>query len=117
MTPMIALLQVIPPLPPIAPHEVIHSASVSGGDIALAAIIFGSMSSMLYPLIRAFARRLEARSIPAALPSPEVVERLDRIERAVESIAVEVERVSEGQRFVTKLLAERPAAKLSASDQ
>ena len=34
-------------------------------------------------------------------------ERLARLEQAVESIAIEIERVSEGQRFVTKLLSER----------
>jgi 3-hydroxymyristoyl/3-hydroxydecanoyl-(acyl carrier protein) dehydratase len=33
--------------------------------------------------------------------------RFERLEQAVESIAIEVERVSEGQRFVTKLLSER----------
>ncbi len=33
--------------------------------------------------------------------------RLERIEMAIEAMAVEVERISEGQRFVTKLLAER----------
>jgi len=33
--------------------------------------------------------------------------RLERVEQAVESIAIEMERVSEGQRFVTKLLVER----------
>jgi hypothetical protein len=41
--------------------------------------------------------------------SPELAARLDRIEQAMDAIAVEVERVSEGQRFVTKLLAEREA--------
>jgi len=34
-------------------------------------------------------------------------ERLERVEQAVEAIAIEIERVSEGQRFVTKLLNER----------
>ena len=34
-------------------------------------------------------------------------ERLARVEQAVEAIAIEIERVSEGQRFVTKLLNER----------
>ena len=34
--------------------------------------------------------------------------RFDRLEEAVESMAVEVERMAEGQRFVSKLLAERP---------
>ena len=33
--------------------------------------------------------------------------RLDRIERALEAIAIEVERLGEGQRYATKLLAER----------
>ena len=41
--------------------------------------------------------------------SLELESRLERIEQAVDSIAVEMERVGEGQRFVTKLLAERPA--------
>ena len=37
--------------------------------------------------------------------------RLERVEQAVESIAIEMERVSEGQRFVTKILTDRaPAA-------
>ena len=34
-------------------------------------------------------------------------ERMARLEQAVESIALEVERISEGQRFTTKLLADR----------
>ena len=33
--------------------------------------------------------------------------RMTRLEQAIEAIAVEVERIAEGQRFVTKLLAER----------
>ena len=37
-------------------------------------------------------------------------DRLARLEQAVESIAIEVERISEGQRFTTKLLAERAQA-------
>ena len=34
-------------------------------------------------------------------------ERMTRLEQAVESIALEVERISEGQRFTTKLLTDR----------
>jgi aspartate 1-decarboxylase len=37
-------------------------------------------------------------------------ERLARVEQTVESIAIEIERVSEGQRFVTKLLSARARA-------
>ena len=40
--------------------------------------------------------------------------RLERVEQTVESIAIEMERVSEGQRFVTKLLSERAQAQPGA---
>jgi hypothetical protein len=33
--------------------------------------------------------------------------RLERMEQAIDAIAVEVERISEGQRFTTRLLSER----------
>jgi hypothetical protein len=42
-------------------------------------------------------------------------QRLARVENAVESIAVEVERISEGQRYVTKLLNERAQPQLAAA--
>lgn len=57
------------------------------------------------PIARAIARRVEQGG-PQKL-SPEVLARLERMETAIDSIAVEVERISEGQRFTTKLLAER----------
>ena len=40
--------------------------------------------------------------------------RLERIEQAIETIAVEVERMGEGQRFVTKLLAAREPTALES---
>ena len=76
-------------------------------DVLVVAIIFGTMSCVLFPLARAWARRIENRGAPPAPLRTDVAERLERIERAVESIAVEVERISEGQRFVTRVLADR----------
>jgi len=49
---------------------------------------------------------LWTRSVAGRLPVNDIEDRLDRIERAVDSIALEVERISEGQRFVTKLMSE-----------
>jgi hypothetical protein len=43
---------------------------------------------------------------PRALPN-DVAERLARMEAGIESVAVEVERISEGQRFTTRLLSDR----------
>ncbi|SRR6266567_1934303 len=40
--------------------------------------------------------------------------RLSRLEQAVDAIALEIERISEGQRFTTKLLSERAQQKNNA---
>ncbi|MEO6331616.1 MAG: hypothetical protein ABIV11_04745 [Gemmatimonadaceae bacterium] len=53
-------------------------------------------------------KRAAAGPVRHVIP-PETSGRLERIEQAVEAIAVEVERVSEGQRFVTKLMSEAKA--------
>ncbi|MBK8248212.1 MAG: hypothetical protein IPK85_12515 [Gemmatimonadetes bacterium] len=64
------------------------------------------------PLVRAFARWLDRRGAPAA--APENTGRLDRIEQALDSVAVEVERIAEGQRYTSKMLGELRA--LPAAD-
>jgi hypothetical protein len=75
--------------------------------IPILGIIFGTTLTgvLIYPFARALARRLEPQGHQA--PSVDVVARLARIEAAVESIAIEVERISESQRFLTKLQSER----------
>lgn len=61
---------------------------------------------LLLPLSIAYARRIWRRSAaPPALPS-EFNDRMSNLERGIEAVAIEVERVGEGQRFVTQLLAE-----------
>jgi hypothetical protein len=57
------------------------------------------------PIARAMARRID-RQGDQVPPPADVTARLERIEQAVDAIAVEVERISEGQRFTTRLLAE-----------
>ena len=61
---------------------------------------------LVVALSKKWQREAEAPRAPAALP--EVAGRLEHIEQAIDAMAVEIERISEGQRFVTKLLAERP---------
>jgi hypothetical protein len=51
------------------------------------------------------------------LQPAENAERLARMEQAIDSIAIEIERVSEGQRFVTRLMSERQAVPLGAGPQ
>jgi len=66
----------------------------------------------ILPISIAYARRIWRRGAAtvAALPR-DILERFTQIDQAVESIAVEVERIGEGQRFITRVLSEqgRPA--------
>ena len=62
--------------------------------------------SLGIPMIRVWAKRWEREGLAPRQPS-DISLRLERIENAIETMAVEVERISEGQRFTTKLLAER----------
>lgn len=66
------------------------------------------------PLVRALGRRLEGAGQRDGLAVPASAERLERIEQAVEAMAVEIERISEGQRFTTRLLMSRSAAEQPA---
>jgi hypothetical protein len=71
--------------------------------IPITGIIAATLMVIGLPIARAYARRLEsAPHVP-----PELAARLAHMEQAIDAIAVEVERISEGQRFTTKLLAER----------
>jgi hypothetical protein len=62
----------------------------------------------IFPLSIAYARRIWRRgaAVVASLPS-DIVERFSQLDQAVESIAVEVERIGEGQRFITRVLSEQ----------
>lgn len=62
---------------------------------------------VLVPLVVALSRRLWHRGAPRVAVDIENSPRLQRIEQAIESIALEVERIGEAQRFTTKLLADR----------
>ena len=80
------------------------------GVILLTGLVLFFITLMVigWPIARAMARRMDRKGTGTATPDGEA--RLARIENAVEAIAVEVERVSEGQRFATRLLAERAEA-------
>ncbi|MDQ3515394.1 MAG: hypothetical protein M3403_01270, partial [Gemmatimonadota bacterium] len=61
---------------------------------------------MLIPVATAYASRLWRRPAAPRALTVAAEGRLERIEHAIDAVAVEVDRVSEGQRFVTQLLSE-----------
>ncbi len=62
---------------------------------------------VMLPLSIAYARRIWRRGgqVIAAFPK-EIAERLTRVEQTVEATAIEIERIGEGQRFMTKVFTE-----------
>ncbi len=91
-----------PPMPfggDVIPREAVEITQMF--FVTLAVIAIG------IPLARAFGRWLDRRgTVQPASKSGDFDPRFDRIEQAIEAIAIEVERVSEGQRFTNKLMSE-----------
>lgn len=81
--------------------------------IAITSMILGTV--MLGTLVGAFVylrvRRTKGLDMGAAA---RIEDRLTRIEQAMDAVAVEVERISEAQRFTTRLLTERNKEQLGA---
>jgi hypothetical protein len=83
----------MPPMPPMGPFGYINVLGiVQSFFITIAVIALG------IPIIRSLSRRFIER--PPIVPgiSPDVHDRLERIEQAVDTVAIEVERISESQR-------------------
>ncbi|MDQ6828249.1 MAG: hypothetical protein M3081_05225 [Gemmatimonadota bacterium] len=70
-------------------------------------LVFIAGTTALISVTRLIGKWLAVRKVPAQLDSGAIETRLAHIEQIVETTALEVERVSEAQRFVTRLLAER----------
>lgn len=85
----------------------------TSADVALAAVIVGSISGTVIVMVTTFARVRIAREQARLSSLGEGDLRLQRLEQAIDAIAVEVERMSESQRFTAKILADR----LPASDR
>jgi hypothetical protein len=82
------------------------------GVYALGAIF---MLVALLPLSIAYARRIWRRGATVTVKlTSELSDRMAMIEKAVDAVAIEVERIGEGQRFVTQILADSGQKALGA---
>ena len=89
-------------------------------DVLVPAFVFLTMIVAIKTGARLYMARLELKR-GAAQPGSDS-QRIERIEQIVEAMAIEIERISEGQRFTTKLLAERrpdemPAARVREAER
>ena len=93
----------------------VRFSNVDPEPILICFILF-VLSPIALSMSRMIWKRSSRMAMAPAAPA-ESGERLERIEQAVDAIAIEVERVSEGQRFVTRLLSERGGLALNAAQQ
>ena len=71
-------------------------------NISVAFFVMCAVMVIGWPLARAFGKRIEQRGDTVAV-SPAMADQLHRIEQAVDTMAVEIERISESQRFMARL--------------
>jgi hypothetical protein len=72
-------------------------------EAAMAIGLFASVASVCWSAAFAWAKWLRYRRNQDTSPH-ELTQRLERIEQAIDTVAVEVERLGEAQRFTVKLL-------------
>ena len=89
----------------------------SGPDPDIVAMGLFFTGLLLLPLVIAWSRRIWRRNAVTVSLPPELNDRMLGLERAVDSVAVEVERIGEGQRFVTQLMAERERPALAERER
>jgi hypothetical protein len=87
-------------------HDGYNEDDLIGAGFSGAAIMF---AIFLPFIIRGFLRRRRTPKSPMQQPMLGA-ERIDRMEHAIDSIAIEIERVSENQRFMTRLMTETQLA-------
>ena len=76
-------------------------------DVSIAFFLTMAFIIVGLPIARALARRMDRRGAGSTQIPGEVTAQLTQLNQAVDAIALEVERISEGQRFTTRLLSEQ----------
>ena len=79
---------------------------IDGTLVPIVLFISMGVTTIGVSFAKAYGRRHDRTVLPPSVPT-DLTARLERMEQAIDSIAIEVERISEGQRFTTKLFAER----------
>jgi len=106
-----SLQQPVPPVPPVPPHEVTVGGSLEGWDaVILIAAVMITVGVLLWPLIRAIARRIEAGAAVAEARG-ELDELRDRI-RHLEEASPRLAEMEERLDFAERLLAQQEPDRL-----
>jgi hypothetical protein len=89
--------------PPFNSNNIIPPQAV---DISLGFFLMVGVCVVGFPIARALGRRIDRKS-DAKPVGPDLTPHIRQLQDSVDAMAIELERISEGQRFTAKLLAER----------
>ena len=88
-----------------AAEEEVRYGPFTSGQLTGITIVGTLTVLMLLAIAAALAMLIRARQPKMTPEMLEATRRMERMEQAIDAVAVEVERISEGQRFVTQLMA------------
>ena len=113
----------VAPVAPVAPIEQVEPVVAGSGttvpedqpfdvpprleNLGYAFLLMLAVIAVGKPLARAFGTIIERRAIKPAMP-PEFGGRLERIEQGIEAVSIEIERISESQRYLLKVQSPTP---------
>jgi hypothetical protein len=92
---------------PPAPFDASNVIPPQAVDISVAFFLMIAFCVVGFPLARAFARRMDRKTDFKSVPGPDLTPQIRQLQESVDAMAIELERISEGQRFTSKLLADR----------
>jgi hypothetical protein len=76
-------------------------------DVSIAFFVMFAVIIVGWPIMRAIGKRIERGAPPPMAVPAEMQAQMQHLMQSVDAIAIEVERISEGQRFATKMLSEK----------
>jgi hypothetical protein len=89
--------------PPVDPEAILRQVTpIVGMSLSMVVAIF-----IGWPLARAFARRIERRAEVGTMRAADLQPQIRQLQESIDTMAVELERISEAQRFQAKLMSER----------
>jgi hypothetical protein len=100
------------------PPRIIRDEGIPDEVIPLVGMIMGIVMTMviLFPIARAIGRWIDRRTDRSLVRIAEVAPQLRTLQESVDAMAIELERISEAQRFTAKLMAGQ-AQKVGAGEQ
>ena len=92
----------------VVPNDFLRNVVPTGAvNISIAMFVTIGFIIVMLPVARAFARRMDSRSRQVAGGGAELRPAIEQLQQSVDAMAIEVERITEAQRFQSRLMAER----------